>query len=89
LAARVGVQFSDDNDVSEAASVEWVRSLAALSRGATSKTIGWLQKAHASSPAALDAAVQALDADGRFTVDYMSRRSGAPPTPSGVARLAR
>jgi len=45
-----------------------------ISRGITLKAIGWLQKAHAASPAEWDAAVPALGADGRFTVEYMTQQ---------------
>ena len=72
LASRVGVTFPDDADVSEEASVAWVWGLATLSRGITLKAAGWLQKAYASDQAAWDTAVQALGADGRFPVDYMT-----------------
>ena len=71
---RVGLGFPDDTDLSETASVDWVWSLAMLSRGITLKAIGWLQKAHAASPAEWDAAVLALGADGRFTVEYMTQQ---------------
>ena len=74
LAVRVGLGFPDDTDFSETASVDWAWSLAMLSRGITLKAIGWLQKAHAASPAEWDAAVLALGADGRFAVDYMTQQ---------------
>ena len=45
-----------------------------LSRGIALKAIGWLQKAHAASPAEWDAAVLALGDDGRFTVYYMTQQ---------------
>ena len=54
LAARVGVRFPDDIDLSEEASVDWVLSLATLLRGVTLKAVGWLKKAHASSQATAD-----------------------------------
>jgi len=50
LAVRVGLEFPDDTDLSETASVDWVWSLAMLSRGITLKAIGWLHKAHVASP---------------------------------------
>ena len=74
LAVRVGLGFLNDTELSETASVDWVWSLVVLSRGITLKAIGWLQKPHASSPAEWDATVQALGADGRFTVEYMTQQ---------------
>ena len=52
----------------------WVWGLATLSRGITLKAAGWLQKAYSSDQAAWDTAVQALGADGRFPVDYMTEQ---------------
>ena len=72
LAVRVDLGFPNDTDLPETASVDWVWSLAMLSRGITLKAIGWLQNAHAVSPAEWGAAVQALGADERFTVKYIA-----------------
>ena len=71
---RVGLGFPDDTDFSETASIGWVWNLAMLSRGITLKAIGWLQKAHATSPAEWDAVVLALGADGLFMVEYMTQQ---------------
>ena len=70
---RVDLGYPDDTDsLSETASVYWGWSLAMLSRGITLKVIGWLQNSHAVSPAERDAADQALGADERFTVKYIT-----------------
>ena len=50
LAARVGVVLPDDSNTTEGAREEWVWSLSMLTRSITTKAIGFLAMAHASTP---------------------------------------
>ena len=74
LAARVGVVLPDDLDTTEDAREKWVWSLPMLTRSITTKAIGFLAMAYASTPEAWSDAVAALGADGRFRVDYMAEK---------------
>ena len=74
LAARVGVVLPDDSDTNEKAREEWVWRLPMLTRSITTKAIGFLAMAHASTPEAWSDAVAALGADDRFQVDYMAEK---------------
>ena len=74
LAARVDVVLPDDSNTTEIAREEWVRSLPMLTHSITTKAIGFLAMAHASTPEAWSDAVAALRADGRFQVDYMAEK---------------
>ena len=74
LAARVGVVLPDDLDTTESAREKWVWGLSMLTRSITTKAIGFLAMAYASTPEAWSGAVAALGADGRFRVDYMAEK---------------
>ena len=74
LAARVNVVMPGDSNTSMSALEEWVWSLPMLTRSITTKAIGFLAMAHASTPEAWSDAVAALGADGRFQVDYMAEQ---------------
>ena len=71
MAARVSVVLPDDADTSDKAREEWVWSLSMLTRSITTKAVGFLAIAHASSEAWTDA-IAALGTDGRFKADYMA-----------------
>ena len=69
LAVRVNVILPADTGTSESTREEWVWSLPMLTRSSlTTKAIGFLAMAHASTPAAWSDATAALGADGRFQV---------------------
>ena len=68
LAARVNAVLPGDSDTSESAREEWVWSLPMPTRSITTKAIGFLAMAHASTPEVWSDAVAALGADGRFQV---------------------
>ena len=77
LAARVNAALPDDSNTSESVREEWVWSLPMPTRSITTKAIGFLAMAHASTPEVWSDVVAALGADGRFQVGYMRQSNGA------------
>ena len=71
LALRVGITVPGDDDITEEDLAKWVWDLALLSKSLTCKAVGWLQTAM-SDQAKWDAAVAALQPDGRFTAEWMT-----------------
>ena len=71
LALRVGITVPGDDDITEEDLAKWVWDLALLSKSLTCKAVGWLQTAM-SDQAKWDAAVAALQPDGRFSAEWMT-----------------
>ena len=70
----MNVVLPGDSNTSESAREEWVWSLSMLTRSLTTKAIGFLAMAHASTPAAWNDVIAALGADGRFQGGYMAEQ---------------
>ena len=71
LALRVGIAVPGDDDITEEDLAKWVWDLALLSKSLTCKAVGWLQTAMPDQ-AKWDAAVAALQPDGRFSAEWMT-----------------